>query len=65
MVFLLSICQIKKHSEKLCFVTPSGFEPKSSEPESEILSIELWSRYFGLLDCWTFRSLDYSDYLRI
>lgn len=28
----------------LCFikVTPSGFEPKSSEPESEILSIELW-----------------------
>lgn len=27
------------------FVTPSGFEPKSSEPESDILSIELWSRY--------------------
>jgi hypothetical protein len=25
-------------------VTPSGFEPKSSEPESEILSIELWGR---------------------
>lgn len=24
------------------YVTPSGFEPKSSEPESEILSIELW-----------------------
>lgn len=26
-------------------VTPSGFEPKSSEPESEILSIELWGRH--------------------
>lgn len=26
----------------MAFVTPSGFEPKSSEPESEILSIELW-----------------------
>ena len=39
----------------LCFVTPSGFEPKSSEPESEILSIELWSRY---LDCYTIRLLD-------
>ncbi len=23
-------------------MTPSGLEPKSSEPESEILSIELW-----------------------
>ncbi len=33
------------------FVTPSGFEPKSSEPESEILSIELWS-LFGILDYW-------------
>ena len=27
------------------FVTPSGFEPKSSEPESEILSIELWGQW--------------------
>lgn len=26
----------------LLFVTPTGFEPISSEPESEILSIELW-----------------------
>ena len=25
-------------------VTPKGFEPISSEPESEILSIELWGR---------------------
>ena len=24
------------------FVTPSGFEPESPEPESDILSIELW-----------------------
>ena len=25
------------------FVTLPGFEPRSSEPESDILSIELWS----------------------
>ena len=25
-------------------VTPPGFEPRSSEPESDILSIELWGR---------------------
>ena len=31
------------YSSVICVkVTPSGFEPKSSEPESEILSIELW-----------------------
>ena len=27
-------------------VTPPGFEPESSEPESDILSIELWGRKF-------------------
>jgi hypothetical protein len=26
----------------LSIVIPSGLEPKSSEPESDILSIELW-----------------------
>lgn len=29
----------------LYFVTPPGFEPRSSEPESDILSIELWGRF--------------------
>jgi hypothetical protein len=28
-------------------VTPPGFEPRSSEPESDILSIELWGRFYG------------------
>ncbi len=43
----------------LCFinVTPSGFEPKSSEPESEILSIELWGH--RLLVCKSNYILDY------
>ncbi len=38
-------CNILNYSSLSCVkVTPSGFEPKSSEPESEILSIELWGR---------------------
>ncbi len=44
------------NKKRSCFcnssVTPSGFEPKSSEPESEILSIELWGL---ILSCFRFR----------
>lgn len=39
------------------WVTPPGFEPRSSEPESDILSIELWGRYFfGVAKIVKFRS---------
>lgn len=36
--------QICRHLKVLLWycVIPSGLEPKSSEPESDILSIELW-----------------------
>lgn len=34
-------------SDLSLMVTPTGFEPISSEPESEILSIELGSHYFN------------------
>ena len=27
-------------------VIPPGFEPRSSEPESDILSIELWDHFY-------------------
>lgn len=30
----------------MALVTPAGFEPISSEPESDILSIELRSHYY-------------------
>lgn len=32
-------------SDLSLMVTPTGFEPISSEPESEILSIELWGLF--------------------
>lgn len=31
---------------KSSIVHPKGFEPPSSEPESEILSIELWVQFY-------------------
>ena len=41
---------IKKETPKVSFlVHPWGVEPQSSEPESGILSIELWVRVSNLL----------------
>ena|GEM_PF-5498939 len=31
----------------LRYVTPPGFEPRSKEPESSILSIKLWGHSLG------------------
>ena len=34
------------HWRTVHFVIPPGLEPRSSEPESDILSIELWDQMF-------------------
>src|SRR6056297_3312645 len=43
-------------------VTPPGFEPRSQEPESCILSVELWGRLFTANKCTKYLLRTHRDY---